>query len=548
MTPNAGAPGTLTVGQLIDALGEVMVRPLDDAQPLDAVVGHVVIHDALSPEDLEPGDLVLAVGITFDGPDAASLVSAAGKAGAAAVAFRTDRAGRHTARAGTTSRTAVLLVDPELAWEQLLSFARGLVESAAAGAAGDDEPYDLFSLANTIADLVGGSVVLYDVGHQVLAYSSLDGHLDAVDDVRKGTILGRRTPEDWVQRFERDGVYDRRPASGVVRVEGYAALRTRLRVAVRAGDEVVGEISVAETTQPLGAETEAVLEQAARLAAPHLVRHRLERDLTRRSRSSALQALLEGRGQVDLHLRELDLPLTSSYAVLGLALLPADPGAGSDAEAERRRERSARLVGALVESRQGRAVTCVIGSTVYAALPQPMGTPSDRVRSLARHVVSRAGTSGVPVVAAVGRTVGSLGEVTTSRREVDQVLRVLARGEGARGGQGAGMTPLVAAVEDVWADISLLEMLDALDEAGVEVVPRPLRVLLAHDRERGTAYVPTLAAYLDAFGDVRAAAAALALHPNSLRHRLRRLAEIGGVDLGDPVQRLVLALGLRTQL
>ncbi|ADU49517.1 PucR family transcriptional regulator [Intrasporangium calvum] len=542
MSRQAARAGALTMRQLLDALGEVMARPLDSDQPLDRVVTDVVIHDPLSPQALEEGDLVLAVGVAPDGNDAISLIDAAELAGAAGVAFR--RAGG-VPRLPGGSRAAVILVDPDLAWEQLISFGRGLVFSAAAGSASDDEqPSDLFSLANTIADLVVGSVVLYDVHHQVLAYSSLDGHVDALDEVRKGTILGRRTPDDWVDRFERDGVYDRRPGARVMRIEGYADLRTRLRVAVRAGDEVVGEISVAETTARLGPQTEAVLEQAARLAAPHLVRHRLERDLTRRARSSALQALLAGRGPLDVHRRELDLPLTSSYAVIGLALHPA---AGPGTEAEIRRERSARLVGALTETQHPRAVTCRIGSTVYALLPHPPS--SDRLRLLTRHVVARAAVSGVPVRGAVGRTVTSLGDVALSRAEVDQVLRVLSAADPEGGGEpDLSGTPLVAGVDDVWADIALVEVRDLLDEAGARRPSRPISVLLTHDADRGTAYVPTLTAYLDAFGDVRAAAKALALHPNSLRHRLRRLSQIAGLDLDDPVQRLVVALELRILL
>ena len=540
MSRQAARRGALTLRQLLDALGEVMARPLDGEQPLDTVVADVVIHDPLSPQALAAGDLVLAVGVAPDGADATSLVGAAEAAGAAGVAFRP---GGGVPRLPRGSRAAVILVDPDLAWEQLISFGRSLVVSAAAGAAVDDaQPSDLFSLANTIADLVVGSVVLYDVHHQVLAYSSLDGHVDALDEVRKGTILGRRTPDDWVHRFERDGVYDRQPDAGVLRIEGYADLRTRLRVAVRAGDEIVGEISVAETTARLGPQAETLLRQAARFAAPHLVRHHLERDLTHRARSSALQAVLAGRGPPDVHRRELDLPLSSPYAVIGLELLPAaDPGS----EAERRRERSARLVGALMETQHRRAVTCLMGSTVYALLPHPPS--SDRLQLLARHVVARASVSGVPTRGAVGRTVSSLGDVTLSRREVDQVLRVLSAADPEGVGEPARPArPLVAGVDDVWADIALIEVRDLLDEAGARRPARPISLLLTHDAERGTAYVPTLTAYLDAFGDVRAAAKALALHPNSLRHRLRRLVQIAGLDLDDPVQRLVVALQLRT--
>jgi DNA-binding PucR family transcriptional regulator len=41
---------------------------------------------------------------------------------------------------------------------------------------------------------------------------------------------------------------------------------------------------------------------------------------------------------------------------------------------------------------------------------------------------------------------------------------------------------------------------------------------------------------------MRAAAKSLHLHPNSLRYRVKRLTEIGGLDLDDPKLRLALQL------
>jgi DNA-binding PucR family transcriptional regulator len=49
----------------------------------------------------------------------------------------------------------------------------------------------------------------------------------------------------------------------------------------------------------------------------------------------------------------------------------------------------------------------------------------------------------------------------------------------------------------------------------------------------------------DAFGDVRAAAARLYIHPNTLRYRIRRAQELTGLDLSPPQQRLLAALQLR---
>jgi len=51
----------------------------------------------------------------------------------------------------------------------------------------------------------------------------------------------------------------------------------------------------------------------------------------------------------------------------------------------------------------------------------------------------------------------------------------------------------------------------------------------------------SLLAYLDALGDVRAAADRLHVHPNTLRYRLKRI----DLDLDDPLVRLIAQLQLR---
>jgi DNA-binding PucR family transcriptional regulator len=55
----------------------------------------------------------------------------------------------------------------------------------------------------------------------------------------------------------------------------------------------------------------------------------------------------------------------------------------------------------------------------------------------------------------------------------------------------------------------------------------------------------TLQIYLDSFGDVAAAAAALQVHPNTVRYRVRRLEQALSTSLSDPDVRLLLSLSLR---
>lgn len=78
-------------------------------------------------------------------------------------------------------------------------------------------------------------------------------------------------------------------------------------------------------------------------------------------------------------------------------------------------------------------------------------------------------------------------------------------------------------------------------------MPGVLARLEDYDAQHDALLVATLSAWLDSFGDVTAAAAACFVHPNTFRYRLRRVKEIGGIDLSDPEERFAVMLELRTR-
>ena len=124
--------------------------------------------------------------------------------------------------------------------------------------------------------------------------------------------------------------------------------------------------------------------------------------------------------------------------------------------------------------------------------------------------------------------VAGLADVPVSRQEADRVLDAI-----------AGRPDVdVAALADVRTHVLLSETLTLLADNPRIRDPR-LDPLASSDIGR------SLLAYLDAFGDVRGAAAGLHVHPNTLRYRVRRACELSGLDLSDPDQRLVAQLQLR---
>lgn len=528
---DAEAAPTLEV--VLAGLGSI-VTVVSAPMGLQGTVGRPVIHDPVAPPPIEPGDIVLAVGLSMDSTDAAALVLSAGRAEAVAVAFLSEGAmPARLVEASANASVALLSVAPTLTWGQLHSLLRTstAATSTAQGLAGDhDGPRlgDLFGLANAIAAMVGGPTTIEDRESTVLAYSS---HDTIVDEHRRQTILGHRVPESWRRRLQEDGVFRRLwTEPGVVRLtypDVDPPVHPRLAIAVRAGDEVLGSIWVAEGDRPLGEPAESALIAAAPIAALHLLRWRSGEDLDRQRRGSLLRSVLDGATAPEVLADSLDVAHDAYFTVVAFRLLPAEPE-----EVALRGERARDLIVLYCESFRRKVATVAIGSVVYVLIPDATETDRPRLVRLAEDIIERIrGPLQTEVSASIGSTVHGLAGLPTSRRHADQVLRVL---------PAAGV---VGTIEE-HRPATILAALRAHARAEPDLLEGRLSVLQAHDVEHRTPYVETLRAYLDAFGDVPTAAALLGVHQNTFRYRLRRLLEIADLQLADPVSRVVLHLQL----
>jgi hypothetical protein len=133
--------------------------------------------------------------------------------------------------------------------------------------------------------------------------------------------------------------------------------------------------------------------------------------------------------------------------------------------------------------------------------------------------------------------------VSQARRSLERAAAALALGAGApleAGGEGAG--GLIVAEEH------LPELLLALDrQLASELAARALAPLEELPEGRRARLVETLAAWLDHDRQPTPTAAALHLHPQTVRYRVRQLRELLGEAIEDPEGRFELALALRAR-
>jgi hypothetical protein len=509
-------------------------------------IGGVVIHDPLDEPLLPTGALVLGVGV--EQPEAVvGLLGELGTQGATGLILRdpvqvTDEVRRTVERTGVS----LLALRRGAPWTHLAamlrsSLAEGDIAIAGSESLGGLPSGDLFAVANAIAALLDAPVTIEDRRSRVLAFS---GRQDEADHSRVETILGRQVPERYARALIERGVFrdlhrsDQPVFVTPIPIEGGAFTQPRVAVAVRAGDEVLGSIWAA-VHAPLSDERSEALCDAAKLVALHLLRVRAGSDVQRRLHIDLLSTALEGGVPAREALDRLGLG-GQHLMVLGVAVTAPRVGADDDAMVAHERERLSDAFAMHLSAVHPKSAAALIGGVAYGLVPVSASVDGAEEGALriAQDFLDRVGDRHNAVVG-VGPTASDVATLALSRAGVDRVLRVLRdRREARSGGRSA------ARLADIQTEVLMLEMRDIMAARG-DRVEGPLVRLMAYDERHHTNLQETLHAWLEAFGDVAAAAEGLYVHANTFRYRLRRVIEVGEVDLSDPDVRFGLLLQLR---
>lgn len=487
--------------------------------------------------------VVLAVGPPVSSADAVTAVREAAGHGASAVVLRESEGAPpapEVLAAAEESGLAVLSRAAWADWTDTAALLRSALSYAETERAGEppEEPVGsagtaggLSALASAIAEYTGGAITIEDTRFHVLAHSATGPEADRV---RRSTILGGRVPEWRVAELRRSGILHalwtsrdviHRPADG--------DSPERLIIAVRNGPEVLGSIWVAADGRALSPQAPDALRRAAEAATPHLVRHRLRESAAVRRRDHALRGLLYGQGDQRTHAWSLGLSADAPCAVLVVERAEGTPPST---------DRTLDVLA--LQAASYRSTVLVLRERDRLLILLPVGEAQDRdVARLARELdalaVSMPGA--VPVRVGAGPVVASALRAASSCEEAVLVVRVLRERENRGLTEGAARCATAA---EAGPSLDVLRILDAVQplwEAG----SGPVHDLVRTDLAAGGELVRSLAAYLDASGDVSRAAQRLVLHPNTLRYRLRRARERFGVDIDDPDTRLLLALAVR---
>lgn len=460
------------------------------------------------PDDgllLEPGDLVVLVGARTE-REVLGVVDRA--ASASGLVLRRRWLSDDVRTRCAEACLPVLVVADDSPWSWVVSLLRTAVDRPAAltSQRSVDVYGDLFEMADTVSGILQAPVTIEDATSRVLAYSTGQ---DDVDEARTSTIVGRQVPREVRSHFRSLGVFRRLATSDepFFVPEGAGGIRARYVVPVRAGGEWLGSVW-AVVDEPVPAPRLGELSAAAQVIALYLLRLRSQSELHRQVQVDHVRTLLHGTASE--HPTWLDDGPWRVVVLHG----PSDMAPESRCE-----------LWQVLARRHGwrRPLIADLDDEVYGVV-RAEGSGPGSWSWLSALVVDEWGSNPGAGLAA-GAPVSLVTALSVSRAQAEEVARV------------GGARP-VATVETQWAAVVLARALAGMGEAS----PVSPVAALAGERPGGSLLVDTLEAVIDHWGEPQRAAAALAVHPNTIRYRMARLQERCEIDLHDPQQRLAVRL------
>jgi hypothetical protein len=395
----------------------------------------------------------------------------------------------------------LLAASDEIIWQHLDAILHTIL-----GSQGSSNPSasilgdELYTLANSLASIIGGSVAIEDMDRRVLAYSSLPDQ--RIDGIREQGILGRHVP-DMERNF------------------------ARAAIAVKAGEKPLGTIWAIESVGGITEEGERLLLEGGRLAALHILGSQLNNKSEFQVREGTLRSALDASLTGKEVAYRLAIPAGTVLSLVGFAAVPHSNGTVPLIT-----HLSNELSKYLTVFRPDAAITTT-PRTVYVLLP---GGDEESVMRLINGALTSIHVAFKDHIrAAISHASTQPADLPSMRREIDDILRITTLNSDL---------PVVAKLGDVHARVLLAHVADELIREPMLKHPG-ITAMLAYDLENKTNYADSVTAWLDAVGDIALAAESLFIHANTLRYRLRRVKDLFNITLDNPDDRLAVWMQLR---
>ena len=399
------------------------------------------------------------------------------------------------------------------------------------------EIVDLGELADIISERVSNPITIEDFNHRLVAYST---HADSTDKARMETIMARRVPEKVLNRLWQDGILQKLMESDEpVRIKEIreVGLGDRVAISIRKGHGVLGYIYVQELNKRLGEEELQFLRLAAKAAMPRLHQRQTKRRIQEEKSKEFFWELLLGNltshHEIQARAETMDIKLPKPFSIF---LFETDHPNYETVQKELN-YLFANLHDSFPLTRFPVWVTnqkhlIVMGGRCQNS-EEFISYANLFIEDVQKRIQKRFGQT--PFIGVFGSAYKSFQSIEQSYHQAMSVLRM------------KKVFPRETASIHGYPDLGMYRLLPFFAERNMQVGYSNYRLqkIINYDQENQSHLLQTLEEYLDCAGRVNVTAQKLHIHPNTLAYRLKRIEEVGGINLEDVNHRVSLFIDIK---
>lgn len=398
--------------------------------------------------------------------------------------------------------------------------------------------HDNFNTLDEFADVVSGllqcPITIEDANHRLLAYSM---HDEVTDSARVSTIIGRRVPEKVINRLWKDGVIPSLLESKEpIRIKsiGDIGLGDRVAISIWKKDEILGFIWALEVDKKLDEESLLLLKKAADVAKNKLLQMQVHKNKKEERSQELFWKLLTGhfRSSDEIEDHFYRLQMTPAHSIV-VAVFQFQDNITSEEEKQ---------ILYLINTNQRLKLLLytvdhhhLILLMAVDHIKQPLTELTEFVKAVLQKMHDRFNVNNI--TPAFSSIYTNYQQIEKAYNEALSVLSIKEK--------------FPVDVEHIYGyqNLGIYQFLDVLLEKRTKdgFKNQALEKLKAYDRKHHSELVETLDVYLNKDYNVYETASTLNIHTNTLNYRLKRISEIGEINLKDPNQKFTLYLDIKLE-
>ncbi|KHE71998.1 CdaR family transcriptional regulator [Halobacillus sp. BBL2006] len=386
-------------------------------------------------------------------------------------------------------------------------------------------------LADRIAENLGCPVTIEDANHRIVSYSK---HETNVDDARTATIMRRKVPEHVVNGLWKQGIMSHLFESKdpiVIDKISQIGLGNRIAISVRKNKEILGFIWAQTNDIDIEPKHLQLMKDAAQLVSHHLLRQQVKKRKTEENQKEFFWQLLTGtlrhKTEINRHAKRFNLSLQGQLCV-AVFEFTEDMSQSVERHAYYLTEtlHQTRVVTRLFDDNQLILLVRTDNMVDAAEVSQAF------IRDFTQKMKERLGFE--DMTAAFGLIYDSPESISDSYKQALKVLELKEE------------YPQDLGDIDSYQDLGVYQFINELSALQKRENYRndSIEKIRSYDNKNNSMLLETLRIFLSQNSNVHKAAAHMHIHTNTLNYRLKRIKEIGNVDLKNPNQKTMLYLDL----